>query len=86
MFCRVNVNMKTKKGALTIPVASLVKINNSSGVFVINQDKAAFRIIKEGISDGKHIEIISGLNEGDLVATLGMNKLKDGTVVIVSNK
>ena len=86
MFCRVNVNMKTKQGALTIPVSSLVRNNNSSGVFVINQDKVSFRSIKEGISDGKHIEVLSGLNEGDMVVTLGMNKLKDGTVVIVSNK
>ena len=86
MFCRVNVNMKTKQGALTIPVSSLVKNNNSSGVFVINQDKVSFRSIKEGISDGKHLEVISGLNEGDMVVTLGMNKLKDGTFVIVSNK
>lgn len=86
MFCRVNVNMKTKKGSLTIPLTSLVKNNNSSGVFVINQDKAAFRSIAEGISDGKYIEVISGLNEGDLIVTLGMNKLKDGTIVMVSNK
>lgn len=86
MFCRVNVNMKTKKGSLTIPLTSLVKNNNSTGVFVINDNKAAFKNIEEGMNDGKYVEVLSGLNSDDVVVTLGMNKLKDGTVVLVNNK
>jgi len=86
MFCRVNVNMKTKKNSLTIPLASIVKSNNSAGVFVINDNKAAFRKIEEGMSDGKYVEVLSGLKPDDVVVTLGMNKLKDGTVVITTNK
>lgn len=86
MFCRVSVNLKTKKGALTIPLASLIKNNNSTGVFVVNNNKAEFKVIKEGMNDGKYAEIISGLNADDVVVTLGMNKLKDGTVVIITNK
>jgi RND family efflux transporter MFP subunit len=86
MFCRVNVNLKTKKESLTVPVVSLVKNNNSSGVFVVNDGKAVFQNIKEGMSDGKYVEVVSGLNAGDVVVTVGMNKLKNGTVVIVTNK
>jgi hypothetical protein len=86
MFSRVTVNLKTKQGSLTVPVASIVKNNNSSGVFVINDGKAVFQNIKEGMSDGKYTEVISGLQPDDFVVTLGMNKLKEGTVVIVTNK
>jgi RND family efflux transporter MFP subunit len=86
MFCRVKVNLKTKKEALTIPVTSIVKNNNSAGVFVVNDNKALFKEIKEGMNDGKYVEIVSGLNPEDIVVTLGMNKLKDGTVVIITNK
>ncbi len=32
------------------------------------------------------IEVISGLKAGDKIVTLGMNNLKDGTVVVISNK
>jgi RND family efflux transporter MFP subunit len=86
MFCRVNVNMKTKKDALVIPFAAVVKLNNSDGVYLINEDKSYFKPITTGITDGKLIEVISGLKAGDKIVTLGMNNLKDGTVVVISNK
>ena len=86
MFCRINLNINTKKDALTVPLASLVKNSNSTGVFVINDHNSVFREIKEGMNDGKYVEVVSGLNPDDVVVTVGMSKLKDGTVVIVTNK
>jgi multidrug efflux pump subunit AcrA (membrane-fusion protein) len=86
MFCRVSVNMKTKKDALVIPLASIIKENRIDGVYVINDGSALFTSITVGINDGKFVEILSGLKTGDEIVTLGMNNLKDGTVVIVSNK
>lgn len=86
MFCRVNVNMKTKKDALVIPLAAVVKLNNTDGVYLINDDKSYYKTITTGITDGKFIEVITGLKAGDKIVTLGMNNLKDGTVVVISNK
>jgi len=86
MFCRVNVDMKTKKDALVIPLAAVVKLNNSDGVYLINEDKSYYKTITTGITDGNLIEVISGLIAGDKIVTLGMNNLKDGTVVVISNK
>ena len=86
MFCRVSVNMKTKKDALVIPLASIIKENRIDGVYVITDSKALFTSITVGINDGKFVEIVSGLKAGDDIVTLGMNNLKNGTVVIVSNK
>jgi hypothetical protein len=34
--------------------------------------------------DGKSVEIVSGLKEGNNIVTLGMNNLKDGSVVVIS--
>ena len=86
MFCRVSVNMKTKKDALVIPLASIIKENKTDGVYVINDGSVLFTPITTGINDGKFVEITSGLKAGDKIVTLGMNNLKNGTVVIVSNK
>jgi RND family efflux transporter MFP subunit len=86
MFCRVNVNMQTKKGALVIPIAALVKSSNGDGIYLINENKSFFKTITTGITDGNLIEVISGLKAGDKIVTLGMNNLKDGTVVVISNK
>jgi RND family efflux transporter MFP subunit len=86
MFCRVNVNMKTRKDALVIPLAAVIKSNNSDGVYLINDNKSYYKAITTGITDGKFIEVNSGLKAGDKIVTLGMNNLKDGTVVVISNK
>lgn len=85
MFCRVNVNLKTKKDARVIPLAAVVKSNNTNGVYLINDNKSFYKSITTGITDGKLIEVVSGLNVGDKIVTLGMNNLKDGTVVVISN-
>lgn len=86
MFCRVNVELKNQKDALAVPYSSVISDNNSTGVYVINNGKASFRNIKTGITDGKLIEVLSGLKNGDVIVTLGMNQLKEGTIVRVSNK
>jgi RND family efflux transporter MFP subunit len=86
MFCRVNVNMQTKKDALVIPLAAVVKSSNGDGIYLINEDKSYFKTITTGITDGNLIEVISGLKAGDKIVTLGMNNLKDGAVVVISNK
>ena len=86
MFCRVRVNMKSKKDALTIPLSSVYKENDTDGVFVVNGNKALYKTVTTGLTDGKVIEVTSGLQAGEQVVTLGMSNLKDGTVVIISNK
>jgi RND family efflux transporter MFP subunit len=86
MFCRVNVNMQTKKNALVIPLAAVVKSSKGDGIYLISEDKSYFKTITTGITDGNLIEVISGLKAGDKIVTLGMNNLKDGTVVVISNK
>ena len=86
MFCRVKANMKTQKNALTIPMVAVVKIDNADGVYIINGDQAHFQPVETGISDGTFVEIKSGLKEGDNIVTLGMSNLKNGTVVIITNK
>lgn len=86
MFCRVSVDMKSRKDALTIPLSAVVKAGSEDAVYIISDGKSYLKKITLGLSDGKNSEVTSGLNSGDKVVTLGMNNLKDGTVVVVSNK
>ncbi len=85
MFCRVQVNLKTQKDALSIPLTSITKYENVSGVFIVNDGKVNFKSITTGLTDGKYVEVLTGINAGDKIVSLGMNNLKNGTVVIESN-
>ena len=59
---------------------------NSIFVFVLNKDSdTGYRVEKRMISIGELLpqgfEIISGLNENELIATAGLNSLMDGMIV-----
>ena len=84
MFCRVNVELKKRKNILAVPSAAIMTVQNNTSVYVISQGKATYRKVAAGITDGKYTEILSGLSEGESVVTLGMNNLKDGSVVHIS--
>lgn len=85
MFCKVNVILKTQKGSVTVPNSALVTTNNNTGIYVVQDGKSIFRDVKTGLNDGKNIEILSGIKEGDVVVTVGQNEIKEGTVVKIQN-
>lgn len=84
MFCRVNVELKNKKGILAVPNSAITVVQNKNTIFVISNGKASLRKVETGITDGKMTEILSGISEGEIVATLGINNLKDGSCVHIS--
>jgi RND family efflux transporter MFP subunit len=86
MFCRVNTTLKSKNKCVTIPNSALVNSEKGSFIFVVIDGKAAMRNVQPGITDGKITEIISGVNEGETVVTVGMNNLKDGKIVRIDSK
>lgn len=86
MFCSVTVDMKLKNNTVAIPLSAIVTENNKDGVYLINDNKVYFKNISTGLTDGKLVEVTSGLKVGDRIVTLGTNNLKNGTVVIISNK
>ena len=85
MFCRVNVELKNRKNVLSIPNTSVTVIQNEKNIYVVNGNKASVRKVETGITDGSFTEILSGVKEGESVVTLGLNNLKDGSVVHISD-
>ena len=59
-------------------------------VFVVNADTVGMREVKTGIQDNDHIEILSGLNEGETVVTGPYSaiarKLKSGGRIVITDK
>jgi membrane fusion protein (multidrug efflux system) len=85
MFCRVKLILKNKKGSLTVPSVALLVNGNEKGVYIINNGKAYYKNVTAGISNDNYTEITQGLNEQDNVVVLGMNSLKEGIPVHISD-
>src|SRR5215472_6992559 len=67
------------RGVLTVPRSSLVERGQLEGLFVVNaQGVVEYRLVKTGKSLGDRVEILSGLTEGERVATSKTVRLSDG--------
>ena len=62
----MKIVVNQRSGVLTLPVEAVQE--DSSGSFVTLSDDQQTKVpVQVGISDGKSIEIVSGVSEGDTV-------------------
>jgi membrane fusion protein (multidrug efflux system) len=83
MFCKVEVRLLARKGSLAVPNAAIMSEGGKKSVFRIQDGMAFLRVVQTGDSDGAMTEILQGLRNGDTVATVGLNDLKDSARVVI---
>jgi RND family efflux transporter MFP subunit len=81
MFAKTQLITDTNASAVMIPRKAVLSVAGLSKVFVVENGKARERIVKTGEGDGELVEIVSGVNAGEVVATSNLDKLQEGTVV-----
>lgn len=77
MFGKVEVVFDTHTDTLILPRQAVVTEDNRSHVFVVKDDKAMQRSVELGYEHGGRVEILTGLEEQDLVITTGQQILKN---------
>ena len=85
MFARVTACFGTNHHVV-IPDLAVVKQMGSGEhfVYVLQPDNTVkYTLVELGIRMGNRYEIVSGINEGDLIVTEGQARLKDGVSVTV---
>lgn len=75
------VLVETRNQAVMVPGISIVRRPAGQLVYVINGDKAEARLVETGHNEGDFVEITSGLDEGETVASDGAAFLTDGARV-----
>ncbi len=66
------------------PESNTIRLNRTYSAFVVSDSTAVRRQLTLGIEMGDRIEILAGLQEGDMLVTTGMNQLDDNTLVRVA--
>ncbi|MBA4056841.1 MAG: efflux transporter periplasmic adaptor subunit [Marivirga sp.] len=84
MYGTVVLDTDLNKEALFIPRAALLGSAKNPQVFVIHNDKAILRDIQTGSSNNELVEVLNGLQDGEVVATSGHINLANGSNVTVS--
>jgi multidrug efflux system membrane fusion protein len=88
-FVNTRLSVETKKNVVIIPVAAIQYGTQGTFIYVVDatDPKAATVSMKNvvvGTIDGDKAEIQSGIEEGDIVVIDGVDKLANGSKVILS--
>ncbi|MEX0322062.1 MAG: efflux RND transporter periplasmic adaptor subunit [Puniceicoccaceae bacterium] len=68
--------------SLWIPAAAHSRIGQVERVFVVTEGKLVLRIIKTGSRDGEWLQVLSGLNEGEIIVLSPSAELRDGQPIL----
>ncbi|MAN25475.1 MAG: hypothetical protein CME10_14520 [Gemmatimonadetes bacterium] len=81
MFCTVRIITDSRLNTLIIPKKALVLETDIDDVYVVSDGKAQLVEVVTGYVEGDRVEILSGVDEGMRVITVGHEGLKDGSPV-----
>lgn len=84
-YVNVQVNMGKNANTLMIPRDAIVSSVKDPSVYVVNQAVARLVKIHTGRNFGSNLEVVAGLNAGDMVVTNGQINLTDGARVSIIN-
>lgn len=83
MLAEAKLSFNQRKDILKIPAEAIVDEVGTKAVYIVEKDTARRRIVTPGVSDGRMVEIVSGLAEEEFVVILGQNNLEEGAKVVV---
>jgi membrane fusion protein (multidrug efflux system) len=81
MFARINLITSTKQDALVVPEEALVPQGSEQFLFRVVEDKAARVKVETGQRRNGKVEILSGVEKGDVIVLAGQARLRDGSQV-----
>ncbi|MBK8177163.1 MAG: MdtA/MuxA family multidrug efflux RND transporter periplasmic adaptor subunit [Rhodospirillales bacterium] len=83
-FVNVRLLLDTIRDATLVPLTAVQRGTNGAYVYVVTPDgKAAVRTVTLGPDDGEKVQILKGVAPGERVVTDGVDRLRDGSRVVI---
>lgn len=83
MFGRVKIVYDTRENTRMIPKSAVMSEDLAESVYVIKDSLAFKKEIRTGYTNGSNVEVIDGLNDGEMVVTIGQGSLQDSSKVSI---
>lgn len=81
MFVRVTFTTRILEKVIAIPLHAIIDRPQKKICFIVNEGKATEVTVSTGLESEGWIEIVEGLNEGDVLIVEGQEQLKNGSMV-----
>lgn len=83
-FVKISLILDKITNAILVPAIAVIPELNQTKVFVLDEGKVATRIVKTGIRTADQVQVVEGLQPGDIVITSGLLQIRPGMKVNVS--
>lgn len=83
MFARVKIVYDTRENTRMIPKSAVIAEDLAQSVYVVKDSLAFKKNIQTGYTNGTNVEVIDGLEDGEIVVTIGQASLQDSSKVNV---
>lgn len=83
MFGRVKIVYDTRENTRMIPKSAVISEDLAESVYVIKDSLAFKKNIRTGYTNGSNVEVIDGLDDGEMVVTIGQGSLQDSSKVSI---
>src|SRR5262249_6668417 len=82
MYAYADLELEQKAKAITAPVQAVIRKGNKTTVMLVNtEDRLEQREVVTGMETPLSVEIVAGVNEGDMVVIGNQSQLKPGQIV-----
>ena len=83
MFADVTFRTDTSEGAVVVPTQAILTSGDEQHVFVVEDGIARYRVVTTGLTGSGVTEVLTGLEAGEQLVTVGQAYLQDGDAVRV---
>ncbi len=83
MIARAALVRKAYPDSILVPIFSTFLLDDQRYVYVVENDVARLRSVESGIVQGGNVQILDGLDSGDLIIVRGQYNVRDGDPVQV---
>lgn len=85
LFANVSLIIGERGNTVMVDESAIVREGTIETVWVIEKGKARQKLVKTGVREKNMVEIIAGINQGEIVVTTGQQRLQNGVRVKVVN-
>ncbi|AIF49802.1 efflux RND transporter periplasmic adaptor subunit [Pelosinus sp. UFO1] len=81
MTANVNIAGNGGQQGTYIPLSAVIQTGGTPNVWIITNETVTLRPIKVGVFGDNKVQVLEGLQDGDIIVTAGVQKLHDGQKV-----
>ncbi len=80
-FAEVSLTLDGESSGFLVPSQAIVPSQRGSGIYVIREGKADLVAVETGVRTEDQVQILKGLEKGDIVATTNLLRMRPGSEV-----